>query len=193
MFASRNIPDGAVIVEEQSLLRLLCFDLYARPQDHHAYNAVIDTLNQQFESLSTEDRHFIETLEPFLGEETYEQSVARLDLFHDECPFILRIMKKYGFEAYHQDFFHCAALFQNICRVNHACDFSNAWLDNWGNQNDWSTGTLRARRDIKEGEEILLDYTHLGGKVYDKMEVLRKYRFICAYWACTSCYAAFDS
>lgn len=173
MFATKDIRDGDVIVEEDSLVRLLCFDSHTPAHEYDLYyQEMIQTLKHRLEYfVGEEDKQFIESLEPFDSEE----------------PFILRVMRKYGLEAYHPDYFHCTALYRDICRVNYSCDGSNAILGTQDRQNDWTTGKLAARRDIKKGEEILIDYTSLGGKVRARMEVFQKYRFICGWSTCRSC------
>jgi hypothetical protein len=173
MFATNDIPDGTVIVEEDSLVRAICFDVHASaPDDDHLYQDMVNTLKHQLDYMVLqEDRRFIESLEPFDGEE----------------PFLLRVMRKYGLEGYHPDYFHCTSLYRDICRVNHSCDERNAILGNHGEENDWTTGRLVAKRDIKMGEEILIDYGLLGGKVRARMEVFQKYRFICGWSTCRSC------
>jgi hypothetical protein len=172
MFATKDILDGDIIVEEESLVRLLCFDVHTPAhEDDPYYQEMIQTLKHQLEYfVGDEDMQFIESLEPFDGEE----------------PFILKVMRKYGLEAYHPDYYHCTALYRDICRVNHSCNGSNAILGTQDRQNDWTTGQLAARRDIKKGEEILIDYTSLGGKVRASSEVFQKYRFFCVLSICRS-------
>ena len=176
MFATTNISTGRVITEEQSLIRLLCFDVCAT-EDDPSYRDMVETLTYQFDHLALpEDRAFTENLEPFYGEES----------------FVLRVMRKYGFEAYHSECFPCTALFRDICRVNHSCDSANAYIVNLGDENDSSIGRLTASRAIEIGEEILIDYTVLGWALLEKGEMLKKYRFVCSRSSCQSCYEGFE-
>jgi hypothetical protein len=176
MFATTDIPKGKIITEEQSLIRLLCFDVCAT-EDDPSYRDMVETLTYQFDHLASPvDRAFTENLEPFYGEES----------------FVLRVMRKYGFEAYHSECFPCTALFRDICRANHSCDRANAYIVNLGNENDSSTGRLTASRAIEIGEEILIDYTVLGWALVEKGEMLKKYRFVCSRSSCKSCYEGFE-
>lgn len=66
-------------------------------------------------------------------------------------------------------------LFKNLCRVNHACG-SNANITKivWN-----SKAFVLAKRDIKQGEEILIDYLP-GEKKEDRLGLLQlKYNFVC--------------
>jgi hypothetical protein len=172
MFTTRDIAKDEIIVEEDFLIRLLCLDVHAsEEQGEDQYQQKIEILRHQFDQLDEtqpSDRYFIEGLETRDGEE----------------PFILRVLRKYGFEAYHPDYFHCTALYRDISRVNHCCDKPNASLTNHNAGNDWSTGTLTAIQPITQGEEILIDYTAMERKRLEKRDVLRKYGFICT---CSLC------
>jgi hypothetical protein len=172
MFAAKDIARGEIIAEEDFIIRLLCFDVYASEEEGEAqYQVKIGTLRHQFDRLvdiQPADGLFVQNLEPFDGEE----------------PFIERVMRKYGFEAYHPSFFHCTALYRDICRVNHCCDNPNASLKNHSAENDWSTGRLAAIKDIANGEEILINYTVMERKRLDKKDVCHKYGFICT---CSEC------
>ena len=174
MFATKDITSGEIIVEEDFLIRLLCLDVYdSEYEGETQYQEKIETLRHQFDRLDEAqpaDRAFIDCLEPFDGEE----------------PFIERVLRKYGLEAYHPSFFHCTALYRNICRVNHCCDKPNASLKNHSAQNDWSTGRLSATQDIANGEEILIDYTVMERKRLNKEDVFQNYRCICTCSACSS-------
>ncbi|KAE9373209.1 hypothetical protein N431DRAFT_544312 [Stipitochalara longipes BDJ] len=146
MFAAKDIHVGTVIAEEQSLVRLLAFDVQTT-EDDPFYHDIVGTLTRQFVQLDSQGEvEFIDSLEPFLEPQLGEG--ARL----------LNIMRKYGFESFHPEFTHSTALFRNICRVNHSCDFSNACLMSFDSL-DCSNGSLTAQREIGIGEEVLVDYT----------------------------------
>jgi SET domain len=174
MFAAMNIPPGALICEEEPLIRALCFDIFtSQHDDGFLYQEVIGTLMHQYSRMQSPIDHlFVQRLEPHDGEE----------------PFILRVMRKYGLETQHLDYFHCTALYRNICRVNHSCHDANAFLSSrHGPENDWEVGSLKASRYIFAGEEILLDYTVLGGKRVHKRDVFQKYKFHCSCTTCNPC------
>lgn len=69
----------------------------------------------------------------------------------------------------------CQVLYKIICRINHACgDAANVLkIDHQGK------GFVMAKRNIKAGEEILIDY--IPGEQEDRLGLLKlKYNFVCA-------------
>ena len=181
MFASKDLPAGTIIAEEQSLIRLLGFDIQTPKGDPH-HSDIVETLELQFRELELqEEEEFLKSLEPFPGTQLGEAEQA------------LNLMQKYGINVFHPVFANCTALFRNICRVNHSCDNANTWLSTFRSyQEEYSNGRLTAQRDIKIGEEILIDYTYSAWRNEDKMEMFGKYQFHCSRDTCASCYSFLD-
>jgi len=88
MFAAKDLPTGTVIAEEESLARLLSFDVHTTCDDP-CYSDIVDDLNTQFVQLA-ENGHgeFLESLKPFD------------DPLLFEADHTLKVMRKYGLKFF---------------------------------------------------------------------------------------------